>query len=100
MAEEEIRLNKYLSEAGICSRREADRCIEAGKVLVNGKVAGMGQKVKMSDCVEYCGREVIGKPKDVLLFYSTSLLGLSVRQKSGRNTMWSIILIIRPGFIR
>ena len=48
MAEEEIRLNKYLSEAGICSRREADRCIEAGKVLVNGKVAGMGQKVKMS----------------------------------------------------
>ena len=47
MAEEEIRLNKYLSEAGICSRREADRCIEAGKVLVNGKVAGMGQKVKM-----------------------------------------------------
>lgn len=70
MAEEEIRLNKYLSEAGICSRREADRCIEAGKVLVNGKVAGMGQKVKMSDCVEYCGREVIGKPKDVLLLFN------------------------------
>ena len=70
MAEEEIRLNKYLSEAGICSRREADRCIEAGKVLVNGKVAGMGQKVKMSDCVEYCGREVIGKLKDVLLLFN------------------------------
>ena len=33
---EEIRLNKYLSEAGVCSRREADRLIEAGKVLIDG----------------------------------------------------------------
>ena len=33
---EEIRLNKYLSDAGVCSRREADRLIESGQVLVNG----------------------------------------------------------------
>ena len=43
---EEIRLNKYLSEAGVCSRREADRLIEAGKVLVDGKPAVMGQRVR------------------------------------------------------
>lgn len=41
----EIRLNKYLSEMGMCSRREADRLIQAGKVLVDGQVAEMGQKV-------------------------------------------------------
>ena len=42
---EGVRLNKYLSECGYCSRREADRLIEAGKVYIDGKVALMGQKV-------------------------------------------------------
>ena len=42
---EEMRLNKYLSDAGVCSRREADRAVEAGRVQVNGKKAEMGQKV-------------------------------------------------------
>ena len=41
----EIRLNKYLSEAGVCSRREADRLIESGKVTVDGKRAEMGMKI-------------------------------------------------------
>lgn len=40
-----IRLNKYLSEAGICSRREADRLIEAGRVTVDGVRAVPGMKV-------------------------------------------------------
>ena len=43
---EEIRLNKYLSESGVCSRREADRLIEQGKVLVDGKPAVMGMKIR------------------------------------------------------
>ena len=42
---DEIRLNKYLSEMGVCSRREADRLIEAGKVLVDGHRAAMGMKI-------------------------------------------------------
>ena len=41
---EGVRLNKYLSEGGYCSRREADRLIEAGKVYIDGKVARMGQR--------------------------------------------------------
>ena len=36
------RLNKYLADCGICSRREADRMIEAGRVTVNGRPAGLG----------------------------------------------------------
>ena len=43
---EEIRLNKYLGEMGVCSRREAARLIEAGKVTVDGVTASMGMKVR------------------------------------------------------
>ena len=52
-----IRLNKYMSEAGICSRREADRLIEAGRVKVDGKTAQLGMQIEE-------GQEVVldGKP--------------------------------------
>ena len=43
---EEIRLNKYITEAGICSRREADRLIESGKVYVDGQRAVLGMKIR------------------------------------------------------
>lgn len=46
-----IRVNKYLSEAGVCSRREADRYIESGRVKVNGEVAMPGTKVGSADTV-------------------------------------------------
>ncbi len=72
---EEIRLNKYLSEMGVCSRREADRLIENGKVLVDGRVASMGMKVTADQKVVCDGKPVgssrrdggIRKPKPVLL---------------------------------
>ena len=71
---EEIRLNKYLSEMGICSRREADRLIEAGKVLVDGQTAPMGMKITPDQKV-VCDGKTVGmvengrrkKPKPVLL---------------------------------
>jgi 23S rRNA pseudouridine2604 synthase len=55
--EQAIRLNKYLSEVGYCSRRAADRLIEEGRVTINGKVPEMGTKVMPTD--EVC---VDGKP--------------------------------------
>lgn len=63
----EIRLNKYLSESGVCSRREADRLIEAGKVTVDGKTAVTGMKVLMSQTVTVEGKKVDGKDRPVLL---------------------------------
>ena len=51
MEENLTRLNKYLSEVGYCSRREADRLIEAGRVTINGVVPEMGTKVSPSDVV-------------------------------------------------
>ncbi len=65
---EGTRLNKYLAECGVCSRREADKLIEAGKVLVNGSVAGMGCKVTEADEVRV-GKRVLGKAKKVVLAF-------------------------------
>lgn len=64
---EGIRLNKMLSEAGVCSRREADRLIEAGKVLVDGKQAVPGQKVLSGQEVVCAGQPVGGREAPVLL---------------------------------
>lgn len=64
---EAIRLNKYLSDAGVCSRREADRLIEAGKVLVDGSAASMGDKVMPGQVVVCDGKIVGGKDRPVFL---------------------------------
>lgn len=53
---DKIRLNKYLSEVGYCSRREADRLIEEGRITVNGEVPEMGLKVSESDEIRVNGR--------------------------------------------
>ncbi|MFD2823178.1 pseudouridine synthase [Lacinutrix iliipiscaria] len=53
------RLNKYLSEVGYCSRREADRLIDAGRVTVNGVVPEMGTKVSPNDEIHVDGKPVI-----------------------------------------
>ena len=55
---EPIRLNKYLSEQGVCSRREADRLIEAGKVTIDGRKAGMGEKVTGQEKIVCDGKPV------------------------------------------
>lgn len=51
------RLNKYIADAGICSRREADKIIEKGKIIINGKVVTqLGTKVSSRDEVKYMGK--------------------------------------------
>jgi 23S rRNA pseudouridine2604 synthase len=54
----EVRINKYLSEVGYCSRRKADQLIQEGRVTVNGSVPEMGQKVKPNDTVAVDGKTV------------------------------------------
>ena len=60
---EAIRLNKYLADAGVCSRREADKLIEEGKVLVDGVVAVMGTKVLPEQEV-ICDGKVVGEKEE------------------------------------
>jgi len=64
---DEIRINKFLSEAGVCSRREADRYIMEGKVKIDGEIAQMGSKVKKGNKVTFCGKPVSKEEKLVLI---------------------------------
>ncbi len=62
-----MRLNKYISESGLCSRREADAWIEAGRVTVNGAPGALGTKVGEGDTVQIDGRELPRQRRDVYL---------------------------------
>ncbi len=62
-----MRLNKYISETGVCSRREADRWIEAGRVTLNGARAELGTRVGPSDAVCVDGRPVGGHQRHVYI---------------------------------
>ncbi|MBR5388185.1 MAG: rRNA pseudouridine synthase [Clostridia bacterium] len=53
-----MRINKYLAESGVCSRRAADKLISDGEVAVNGKICGLGQEVESGDTVTVGGRTV------------------------------------------
>ncbi len=64
---EEVRLNKYLSEAGVCSRREADRLIEAGKVTVDGNPAVTGMRIRREQEVAVDGKAVESREERILL---------------------------------
>jgi 23S rRNA pseudouridine2604 synthase len=59
MEEQLKRINKYLSEVGYCSRREADKLIEAGRVTINGVIPEMGSKISQNDVVEVDGKPVV-----------------------------------------
>lgn len=61
------RLNKYLSEAGVCSRREADRLIQAGKVTVDGRKAVPGMQVEPGQVVKVGKKEIREKNRKVVL---------------------------------
>jgi 23S rRNA pseudouridine2605 synthase len=74
--QEGVRLNKYIANTGICSRREADQLISAGLITINGKVVtALGTKILPSDVVKYNGRTLtkekkvyvlLNKPKDYI----------------------------------
>lgn len=68
--EKETRLNKYLSEAGLCSRREADRLIKSGLVFVDGSPAVPGQKVTLQNKVTLNGKPVGKTQEKVLLLFN------------------------------
>lgn len=91
-ADEKVRLNRFIANAGVCSRREADNLISKGLIKVNGKiVTELGVKVAPQDVVEYKGKKLMGeklqyvllnKPKD---FISTS------KDPQGRKTVMSLV---------
>lgn len=69
MKERFMRLNKYLSDAGVCSRREADRLIEEGRVLVDGKPAIQGMQVEDTQEIKVDGKVIKPEEKKVVLVF-------------------------------
>jgi 23S rRNA pseudouridine2604 synthase len=67
MSDNSISLNKYISSTGICSRREADRWIEAGRVKINGEVARKGNRVQEGDQVLIDEKPLKAKPRHVYI---------------------------------
>ena len=93
---EQIRLQKFLAEAGIASRRKCEELIEDGKVKVNGKIAILGTKINpMVDKVEYNGKIVKNKNKE----YTYILLNkpidyvTTVKDQFGRKTVLDLVNI-------
>ena len=76
MAEELKRLNKFLSEAGFCSRREADRLIEAGRVTINDIVPEMGTKVGSNDIVKVDGEQIGERKKEFVYLAFNKPIGI------------------------
>ena len=89
---DEVRLNKYLSNAGICSRREADDLIGAGLVSVNNKVVtSMGYKVRPTDVVKYNGTTLkTDKMRYVLLNKPKGFLA-SMDDPKARKTVFELV---------
>ena len=67
---EGTRLNKYISEAGVASRRAADRLIEEGKVTINGKPAVVGDRVYEDDVVAVNGKKIAKEEEDIILAFN------------------------------
>src|SRR5690606_12736635 len=65
-----IRINKYLSDAGVCSRREADKYISQGKVIIDGVKAEIGSRVLPGSLVTFCGKPVNKEEKKVLIAFN------------------------------
>ncbi|OQD42551.1 pseudouridine synthase [Croceivirga radicis] len=87
-----IRLNKYIANAGICSRREADTFITAGNVTVNGKpVTELGYKVKKSDDVRFDGRRLNPEKKEYVLLNKPKNFITTTSDDKGRRTVMELV---------
>ena len=87
-----IRLNKYISNAGICSRREADMYIKAGNVMVNGvTVTEMGYQVKPGDDVKFDNSIINPEPKKYVLLNKPKDYITTLDDERGRKTVMDLV---------
>lgn len=85
--QEPVRLNKYLSEAGVCSRREADKLIESGVVSIDGKCAQMGMKVIPGQVVRV-GKKIVSKQDEMVVLAVNKPVGIvCTEEKRERNSI-------------
>ncbi|WP_420576925.1 pseudouridine synthase [Ekhidna sp.] len=88
----EIRLNKFVANAGVCSRREADNLIALGKIKVNGKVVSeMGYKVKKTDTVEYKGQKLKSETHQYVLLNKPRGFVTTTKDPHAKRTVMELV---------
>lgn len=88
----EVRLNKYLSNAGVCSRREADVLIQTGVVSVNGEIiVELGYKIKPGDVVQYDGETINAETKRYVLLNKPKGFITTMDDPMGRKTVMTLV---------
>lgn len=91
--EEDVRLNKYLSNAGVCSRREADVLIQTGVVSVNGEIiTELGYKIKKGDKVQYDGETINAETKRYVLLNKPKGFITTMDDPLGRKTVMGLVI--------
>ncbi|MFW5687419.1 MAG: pseudouridine synthase [Bacteroidota bacterium] len=91
-----VRLNKYIANSGVCSRREADMLITSGAVTVNGKIVQeLGTKVKPSDVVAYNGQTLKAEKKIYVLLNKPKDYITTATDPHGRRTVMDLVKV--PG---
>ena len=86
LAKPSVRLNKYISESGVCSRRDADRYIEQGNVFINGKRVALGDRVFPGDVVKVNGQLIEPRSEDNLVFIALNKpVGIVCTTESGEK---------------
>ena len=83
MLENKVRINKFLSQAGFCSRREADKFILDERVTINGVVAKMGQKIDLNDDISVDGERISKKPNKKIYIILNKPKGIVCTTDSG-----------------
>ncbi len=91
--EDDVRLNKYLSNAGVCSRREADVLIQTGVVSVNGEIiTELGYKIKKGDKVQYDGETINAETKRYVLLNKPKGFITTMDDPLGRKTVMGLVI--------
>ena len=93
---EPVRLNKYLSDKGVCSRREADRLTGLGVILVNGRPAVMGQKVTDADRITVEGQPVEKAAPDKVIIAVNKPVGVVCTTRAFKGEQNIVDLVNRP----
>ena len=86
--QETVRLNKYLAECGVCSRRDGDKLIAAGEVTVDGRTAVMGERIAGTETIAVRGKVLQGRnQKIVLAYYKPVGVTCTERDKHAEKTV-------------
>jgi len=89
-----VRINKFLADSGICSRRKADEHIRCGDVLVNGEPAALGMKIDLAtDQVTVCGKPVSSDPEQLVYYALYKPIGVisTASDPHGRPTVTDLV---------